>query len=115
MPSLSTDQMFAAPAAWRCSPIGLVAYGSPSSSSPGASGAGSSSSHPAPPAAVESLKKAKSGKSYDEEYAAGAEKINADARLATLRRAINVLLEVSANRAERVQMLFSDTSPPPAR
>ena len=47
--------------------------------------------------------------------AAGAEKINADTRLTTLRRAINILLEESANRAERVQMLFSDTSPPLTR
>jgi hypothetical protein len=38
-----------------------------SSSSTGGSGAGSSPSHPAPPAAVESLKKAKSGKSYEEQ------------------------------------------------
>ncbi|HEY2181650.1 MAG TPA: hypothetical protein VGH09_08275 [Solirubrobacteraceae bacterium] len=39
---------------------------SPSSSTSG-SGAGSSPSHPAPPAVVESLKKAKSGKSYEEQ------------------------------------------------
>ena len=44
----------------------------------------------------------------------GAEQFNDD-RLKTLRRAINVLLEDSANRAERVQMLFSDTSPPPSK
>jgi hypothetical protein len=42
--------------------------GAASSSSPtGASGAGSSPSHPAPPAAAESLKKAKGGKSYEEQ------------------------------------------------
>jgi hypothetical protein len=36
-----------------------------------------------------------------------------DPRLHTLRKAIRVLLEDSPHRAERVQMLFSDTSPCP--
>jgi hypothetical protein len=39
-----------------------------------------------------------------------------DARLTKLREAISVLLETGTNRAEKVQMLFSDTtSPPPYR
>jgi hypothetical protein len=44
-----------------------------------------------------------------------AQKFKDDARLITLRRAIGVLLDDSANRAERVQMLFSDTTPPPSK
>ena len=44
-----------------------------------------------------------------------AEKIRDDIRLITLRRAIGVLLNDSADRAERVQMLFSDTTPPPSK
>jgi hypothetical protein len=45
----------------------------------------------------------------------GAAKIKEDLRLTTLRRAIGMLLEDSGNRAERVQMLFSDTTPPPSK
>ncbi|HEY1629004.1 MAG TPA: hypothetical protein VGF52_04040 [Tepidisphaeraceae bacterium] len=46
----------------------------------------------------------------------GGDKLLKDnSQLATLRRAISVLLEDSANRAQRVQMLFSDTSPPPIK
>jgi hypothetical protein len=44
-----------------------------------------------------------------------AAKIKNDLRLHTLRRAINILLDDSPNRAERVLMLFSDTTPPPTR
>jgi hypothetical protein len=44
-----------------------------------------------------------------------AQKFKDDNRLITLRRAIGVLLDDSANRAERVQMLFSDTTPPPSK
>jgi hypothetical protein len=45
----------------------------------------------------------------------GSAKIKDDIRLSTLRRAIGVLLEDSAGRAERVQMLLSDASPPPIK
>ena len=41
--------------------------------------------------------------------------IRDDERLARLRRAIQVLLTDSGNRAEQVEMIFSDMSPPPAR
>jgi hypothetical protein len=37
-----------------------------------------------------------------------------DARLDKLQRALAVLLEGKANRAQQVQMIFSDTTPPPA-
>jgi hypothetical protein len=43
----------------------------------------------------------------------GAELLGTDVRLQTLRQAINVLTDSASNRAERVQMLFSDKSPPP--
>lgn len=36
-----------------------------------------------------------------------------DSRLAQLRAALGVLLEAGPNRAERVQMIFSDKTPPP--
>jgi hypothetical protein len=45
--------------------------------------------------------------------ASGREVLVNDPRLHTLRKAIRVLLEDSPHRAERVQMLFSDTSPRP--
>jgi hypothetical protein len=45
----------------------------------------------------------------------GARLLKDNSQIATLRRAINVLLEDSADRAERVQMLFSDSSPPPSK
>jgi hypothetical protein len=46
----------------------------------------------------------------------GPDLLRNDARLQTLRRAINVLTEdASPDRAARVQMIFSDMSPPPAR
>jgi hypothetical protein len=38
-----------------------------------------------------------------------------DVRLKKLRQAIRLLLQDDANRAEQVQMIFSDTSPPPAK
>ena len=38
-----------------------------------------------------------------------------DPRLARLRDAIKVLLSDSANRAEQVQLIFSDKTPPPPR
>src|SRR5438045_8132488 len=41
--------------------------------------------------------------------------LDSDVRLATLRRAVSVLLEGNTNRAEQVQLLFSDKSPAPAR
>jgi hypothetical protein len=44
--------------------------------------------------------------------AAGGENVlRDDVRLQTLRRAIDVLTQEKANRAEQVQMLFSDRSP----
>jgi hypothetical protein len=41
--------------------------------------------------------------------------VQSDARLVKLRKAIASLLEDSPNRAERVQDIFSDHTPPPAR
>ncbi len=41
--------------------------------------------------------------------------LGADPRLAKLRDAIGVLLKPGPNRAERVQMVFSDKTPPPER
>jgi len=41
--------------------------------------------------------------------------LSSDPRLQMLRRAIEVLNEPGPDRAERVQMLFSDTSPAPTR
>ena len=38
-----------------------------------------------------------------------------DPRLAKLREAINLLLNASGNRAEQVQMVFSDRTPPPGK
>jgi hypothetical protein len=45
----------------------------------------------------------------------GAELLKTDPRLKQLRQAIEVLIEGSPTRAERVQMIFSDTTPPPKR
>ena len=45
----------------------------------------------------------------------GARTLKEDARLQKLRRALEVLISDSANRAEQVQMIFSDMTPPPAR
>jgi hypothetical protein len=47
--------------------------------------------------------------------AGGDAMLSSDPRLQTLRRAIEVLNQSDSDRAARVQMLFSDTSPPPAR
>jgi hypothetical protein len=44
----------------------------------------------------------------------GSESVSADTRIVKLRRALSVLLESAPNRAERVQMIFSDMTPPPA-
>ncbi len=46
---------------------------------------------------------------------AGGESAAGDARLTRLRDAIAVLTDGKADRAERVQMIFSDMSPPPRR
>ena len=39
--------------------------------------------------------------------------LEADPRIQKLRRAIKLLLDERGNRAEQIQMLFSDMSPPP--
>ena len=41
--------------------------------------------------------------------------LGADPRLQKLRQAISVLLEGKGNRAEQVQTIFSDKTPPPQR
>jgi hypothetical protein len=41
--------------------------------------------------------------------------LGSDPRLARLRQAIGVLLEGRGNRAEQVQNIFSDKTPPPQR
>ena len=50
-----------------------------------------------------------------ERAAGGGQVVADDPRLAKLRQAIGVLLDGTGNRAEQVQMIFSDTTPPPAR
>ena len=45
----------------------------------------------------------------------GAALLDADPRLQKLRQAIGVLLEGRGNRAEQVQNIFSDKTPPPQR
>lgn len=50
-----------------------------------------------------------------ERQAGGPELLRSDARLQKLRKALGVLLEGAGSRAEQVQMIFSDMSPPPAR
>jgi hypothetical protein len=45
----------------------------------------------------------------------GRQLIASDPRLAKLRDAVQTLLEAEPGRAERVQMIFSDMTPPPAR
>jgi len=47
--------------------------------------------------------------------AGGPQAISNDARLQKLQQALKLLLEDADDRAERVLMLFSDTSPPPQR
>ena len=41
--------------------------------------------------------------------------LNSDPRLQKLRKAISTLVEAKGNRAEQVQMIFSDMTPPPTR
>lgn len=45
----------------------------------------------------------------------GATVLQSDPRLIKLRQAMRVLLEGSRNRVEQVEMIFSDTTPPPER
>jgi hypothetical protein len=45
----------------------------------------------------------------------GASVLKTDARLQKLRKAFGVLLEGNGNRAEQVQMIFSDMTPPPTK
>ena len=45
----------------------------------------------------------------------GNDLLQSDPRVKTLRQAIRSLIEESPGRAERVQMLFSDPTPPPSR
>jgi hypothetical protein len=47
------------------------------------------------------------------ERAGGAALLATDPSIDKLRRALRVLLDGSANRAEQVQMIFSDLTPPP--
>ena len=49
------------------------------------------------------------------ERAEGSALLSSDPRLAKLRQAFSVLLEARGNRAEQVQNIFSDKTPPPAR
>ena len=48
-----------------------------------------------------------------ERSAGGAAAMEGDPRLAKLREAIRVLTQAGANRAEQVQTIFSDKTPPP--
>ena len=50
-----------------------------------------------------------------ERAAGGASVVASDPRLQKLRQAIGVLLEGKGNRAEQVQTIFSDKTPPPPR
>ena len=50
-----------------------------------------------------------------ERSAGGAALLESDPRIQQLRRAIRILLDERANRAEQVQMLFSDQTPPPPK
>ena len=45
----------------------------------------------------------------------GAGVLGSDARLAKLREALRVVAEGRGNRAEQVQLIFSDMTPPPGR
>ena len=45
----------------------------------------------------------------------GASLLESDQRIQKLRRAVKLVLDERTNRAEQVQMLFSDMSPPPSR
>lgn len=46
---------------------------------------------------------------------AGSEAAMKDPRVEKLRKAVGVLLEGEQGRAERVQMIFSDMTPPPSK
>ena len=48
-----------------------------------------------------------------ERSAGGAAVLESDPRLAKLREALGALARPGANRAEQVQMIFSDKTPPP--
>jgi hypothetical protein len=50
-----------------------------------------------------------------ERAAGGKELLASDPRLAKLRQALQVLIQPEPGRAEKVQMIFSDMTPPPAR
>jgi hypothetical protein len=50
-----------------------------------------------------------------ERASGGSELMKSDPRLMQLRQAIDILNEGPTTRAERVQMIFSDMSPPPKR
>ena len=50
-----------------------------------------------------------------ERAAGGGDVLRSDPRVAKLREAFNVLLSGKENRAEQVQMIFSDLTPPPSR
>ena len=45
----------------------------------------------------------------------GPELLKSDPRLSQLREAIGLLTKASGNRAEQVQLVFSDKTPPPGR
>jgi hypothetical protein len=50
-----------------------------------------------------------------ERAAGGADLLAADPRVAALRQCLKAVLDARGNRAEQVQMLLSDTTPPPPR
>lgn len=50
-----------------------------------------------------------------ERCAGGAEVLHSDPRLADLRAGLRVLLDGAGNRAEQLQLIFSDKTPPPSR
>lgn len=50
-----------------------------------------------------------------ERSAGGADALRSDPRLAKLRAALGVLLDGAGNRAEQVQLIFSDRAPGPTR
>jgi hypothetical protein len=45
----------------------------------------------------------------------GPQLLSSDPRLAQLREAFQLLVAVKANRAEQLQLIFSDKTPPPVR
>ena len=49
------------------------------------------------------------------ERASGASEALSDPRIAKLKRAFEVLSSARENRAEQVQMIFSDLTPPPSK